>query len=168
MSTITRCPCNFAFLRIDHMIALSPTLSALSRSFPAFRRFNYQVTRYWHFRTVSARLPHFTDDFTVTPALTPRVPRPFQHISPSAYVFPPTVEHFPCHYQRLFDSTTHLPKKLQFITHFPRSRNTDTGQRVIGISSARDVSTNWAYHVIAGQALRTSMVGLEVRVLRDS
>jgi len=163
------------------MITLTPTLSALSRSFLAFRRFNYQVTCYWHFRTVSARLPHLMDDFPMVhahqtqtpqydpnlPALTLRIPLPFRHISPSAHVFPPTVEHFPCHYQRLFDSTTHLPKKLQFITHFPRSRNTDTGQRVIGIPSARDVSTNQAHHVITGQVLRTSMVGLEVRVLRD-
>jgi len=136
MSTITRCPCNFAFLRIHHMIVISPTLSALSRSVPDSRPFGCQDTRYRHLRTVSARPPHFTDDFTVTPALTPRVPRPFRRISPSAHVFPPTVEHFPCHYQRLFDSTTHPLKKLQFITHFPRSRNTDTGQRVIGISSA--------------------------------
>ena len=111
MSTITRCPCNFAFSRIYHMIVFSPTLSALSRSVPASRPFDCQVTRYWHFRTVSARLPYFTDDFTVAPALTPRIPRPFRHISPSAHIFPPTVEHFPCHYQRLFDSTTHLPKK---------------------------------------------------------
>ena len=123
MSTITRCPCNFAFSRINHMIVFSPTLSALSWSVPASRPFDYQVTRYRHFRTVSARIPHFTDDFTVAPALTPRIPRPFRHISPSAYVFPPTVKHFPCHYQRFFDSTTHLPEKLQFITHFPRSRN---------------------------------------------
>ena len=28
MSTITRCPCNFAFSRIGHMIIFSPTLSA--------------------------------------------------------------------------------------------------------------------------------------------
>jgi len=181
MSTITRCPCNFAFSRIDHMIALSPTLSALSRSFPAFRRFDYQVTRYWHFRTILARLPHLTDDFPMVhahqtqtprydpnlPALTPCIPLPFRHISLSAHVFLPTVEHFPCHYQRLFDSTTHLPKKLQFITHFPRSWNTDTGQRVIGIPLARNVSTNRVHHVITGQALRTSMVGFEVRVLRD-
>jgi len=141
MSTITCCPCNFAFSRINHMIVFSPTLSARSRSFPASRPLNYQVTRYRHFRTVSARLPHLTDDFPMIhmhltqtlrsdsdlPALTPRIPLPFRHISPSAHIFPPTVEHFPCHYQRLFDSTTHLPEKLQFITHFPRLRNTDTG-----------------------------------------
>ena len=141
MSTITRCPCNFAFLQIDHMITFSPTLSAFSQSFLAFRRFDYQVTRYRHFRTISARLPHLMDDFLMVhahqtqtlrydpnlPTLTPHIPLPFRHTSPSAHVFPPTVEHFPCHYQRFFDSTTHLPEKLQFITHFQSSWNTDTG-----------------------------------------
>ena len=61
MSTITHCPCIFAFSRIDHMITLSLTLSALSRSFPAFGWFNYRVTCYRHFRIISARLPHLTD-----------------------------------------------------------------------------------------------------------
>jgi len=141
MSTITCCPCNFAFLRIDHMIAFSPTFSALSQSFPAFGRFNYQVMHYQHFRTILACLPHLTDSFPMRhvhltralrsdsnlPTLTPCIPLPFRYISLSAHIFLPTVKHFPCPYQRFFNSTTHLPEKLQFITHFLRSWKTDTG-----------------------------------------
>jgi len=138
MSTITHCPCIFAFSQIDHMITLSPTLSALSWSFLAFGRFNYWVMHYQHFCIISAHLPHLMDSFPMwhvhltwppwpdsnLSALMPCIPLLFRQISLSAHVFPPTVEHFSCHYQRFFDSTTHLHK---FITHLLRPWNIDTG-----------------------------------------
>ena len=68
-----------------------------------------------------------------------------------------------------FSTAPHTsPKNFNSLLIFRDRRKQILGQRVIGISSARDVSTNRAHHVITGQALRTSMVGLEVRVLRDS
>ena len=145
MSTIARCPRIFAAFTYDHVITLhvtdvtwpSPTLSALSQSFPviiAFGWFNYWVTCYQHFCIISAHLPHLTDSFPMWHTHLTQPPRPdsdlsalmlcipihFWQTSLSANMFPPTVEHFSCHYQRFFDSTTHLHENFQFITHLPR------------------------------------------------